>query len=73
MHVYVVQDWIELLILIFLECLIEGGFANILIRIIMDAFTHNGNVAKEEIANKFLSFGANGVSMFQVSFWVQIH
>jgi hypothetical protein len=30
----------------------------------MDAFIHNGNVAKEHIASKFLSFGANGVSMF---------
>ncbi len=48
--------------------MIERGFANIFIRIIMDAFIHNGNVAKEEITSKFLSFGANGVSMFQVNF-----
>jgi hypothetical protein len=48
-HVYVLQVWIELPILFFLERLIEGRSTNILIRIIMDAFTHNGNVAKRKL------------------------
>jgi len=34
----------------------------------MDALIHNGGVAKEEITSKLLSFGVDGVSMFQVSF-----
>lgn len=45
---------------------IEGGFANNFIQVIMDASIHNGNVVKE-IANKLLSFSVDGVLVFQVS------
>jgi hypothetical protein len=33
----------------------------------MDASIHNGDVAKEEIVNKLLSFTVDGVLVFQVS------
>jgi hypothetical protein len=47
---------------------IEGGFANNFTQVIMDVSIYIGDVVKEEIANKLLSFSVDGVLVFQVSF-----
>jgi hypothetical protein len=65
-HAYCLQDFSRQPILISLERLTEGASAGRLAIIIIDAMINHGGQSKDELRQKFVSFGADGVAVFQV-------
>jgi hypothetical protein len=65
-HAYCMQDFYHQPILISLECLTEGASATRLAIIIVDAMLNHGGQTKDELRQKFVSFGADGAVVFQV-------
>jgi hypothetical protein len=51
--------------LIFLEQIIEGDNLNNFIKIIMGALRKDGGVFYVDVATKLMSFGVDGVNVFQ--------
>ena len=65
-HAYVVQDFYRTPILVSVERLTEGATAPKLAQVIVDAlFTHGGLTSQHLL----FKFGADGASVFQVSFF----
>jgi hypothetical protein len=64
-HYYVVENWVKFLILISLDRMVEGSRSNNLIKVIMEAMMIGGGLARDHIANKVVSFGVDGVNVFQ--------
>ncbi len=64
-HFYVVQDWCRIPILIFLEQVIERGGVDYLTKDIMDALKKHGGLFYVVIVAKLISFGFDGVNVFQ--------
>jgi hypothetical protein len=65
MHSYVVQDWCQIYLLIFLEHVIEGGGAYNLTKVIMGALKEHGGLFDIDVAIKLISFGVDGVNVFK--------
>jgi hypothetical protein len=63
-HCYVVQDWCHLLVLIFLEQIIERGGSNNLTKVNMDALRKHAGVSNTNVVSKLLSFGTDGINVF---------
>ncbi len=71
-HAYIIEDWVWSSIIISLECITNGGNANNLTNIIIDALINDGDLFKFDIIVKLLSFGIEGMNVFQVRFLVFI-
>jgi len=61
-----VQDWSWLPILISLEHVTQSKIINNIMKVIMDIIIFNGGFMNEGIVLKLLSFGINGIYVFQV-------
>jgi hypothetical protein len=59
-----VVDCYQLLILIFLEQVIEGRGSNNLTEVIMGALKKHGDVFNANVARNLMSFRADGVNVF---------
>jgi len=62
---YLMQNWVRILILISLDPIIEGSGSDNLTKVIMEALMIGGGVATDQIVQKLICFGANGVNVFQ--------
>jgi hypothetical protein len=60
----VVQNWVRILILISLDKVLEGSNSDNLTKVIMQALTIGGELPRDQIAQKLIYFGANGVNVF---------
>ncbi len=65
MHAYVIDCWIRLPILVFIEKVIDGSCFNNLTKVIMVTLLKGGGLMKENLSKKFLCFGIDGVNVFQ--------
>ncbi len=63
-HAYIIEDWVWSSIIIYLECITNGGNANNLTNIIIDALMNDGDLFKFNIIVKLLSFGIKGMNVF---------
>jgi hypothetical protein len=63
-HSDVVQNWVRILILIFLDKMLEGFYSAYLTKVIMEALTIGGGLLRYHIAQKPICFGADGVNVF---------
>jgi hypothetical protein len=61
-HAYVIDCWIRLPILVFVERVIDGLSFNNLTKVIMVALLMGGGLMKEDLSKKFLCFVAYGVN-----------
>ncbi len=59
-----VQNWVRILILISLDKVLEGSNSDNLTKVIMQALTIGGELPRDQIAQKLIYFGANGVNVF---------
>ena len=66
-HIYVMKDWIRQPYLLGLKCVTDGGSASNLTEVIVEAMKTDGGISRRTVAEKFVSFGADGVSVFQGS------
>ncbi len=64
-HCYVVHNWVWIPIFIFLNRVLEGSSSENLTKVIMEMLTIGGGFIKNQITQKFICFGANGVNVFQ--------
>jgi len=64
-HFYVVGDWCHIRILIYLQQVIEGRGVDNLIKVIMGDLKEHGVIYNVNIATKLISFGVNGLNVFQ--------
>jgi hypothetical protein len=62
---YVVQNWVRIPILIFLNIVLKGLGSDNLTKVIMEALTIGGGLLGNQIAQKLICFGAYGVNVFQ--------
>lgn len=67
-HAYYVVDFYRQPVLVSLERLTEGASAGRLATTIVDALATHGGLHKDDLRKKFTSFGADGASVFQVSY-----
>jgi hypothetical protein len=63
-----VVDFYRQPVLVSLERLTEGASAGRLATTIVDALATHGGLHKDDLRKKFTSFGADGASVFQVSY-----
>ena len=63
-HIYVVLDWIRVLLLLNI-LKVEGQGADSLFGMIVSALYEEGGLSREEMGKKLICFGANGVNVFQ--------
>jgi hypothetical protein len=63
-HYDVVQNWVRIPILIFLDKMFEGLGIDNLTKVIMEALTIGGGVFRYQIPQKPICFGAHGVNFF---------
>ncbi len=64
-HLYVIDGWKQVLILLNLQRVLDGAiFAN-LIKLIIQSLVEFGGMTKTDVANKLVCFGTNGVKIFQ--------
>jgi hypothetical protein len=64
-HVQFVDGWKCNPILLTLEQLVNGGIVNNLTKVIVDNVLQYGGLSKSDLVSKFISFGVDGVSIFQ--------
>ncbi len=64
-HCYVMQNWVRILVLIYLDQVIEGSKSDNLTKVIMEALMIGDGVVRDHIAQKLICFGANGVNVFK--------
>lgn len=65
MHAYLVKDWVRVLVLLSLTCLVWGVGSNNLTKCCMDALYEYGGVSIGDIAKKLVCIDADGASAFQ--------
>ncbi len=73
---YVVQNWVKIPILIFLDTMVTGSRSDNLIKVIMQVIMIGGGLPQNQIAQKLICFGVDGVNVFQrtrTSVTKQIH
>jgi len=63
-HAYVVENYVRIPYLIFVQHLLDGKDADSLIVVIMKALECGGDLTFKEISRKLICLGANGVSIF---------
>lgn len=63
-YCYIMHNWVRILIHISLDKVVKGLGNDNLTKVIVEAFTISGNLPKDQIAQKFICFGANGVNVF---------
>ncbi len=63
-HAYIVENFVRIPHLIFLQRLTDGVGADTLTLLIMKALECGGDVNLEQISRRLLCFGADGVSTF---------
>jgi hypothetical protein len=59
-----VQNWVSILILIFLDKVVAGLGSDKLTKVIMEAFMIGGGLPQNQIAQKLICFGVDGVNVF---------
>jgi len=64
-HTYVVESWTMVVILVCVERIVYKLGLNNFIKMIMNAFLICGGMIREDLSNKLLCFGVDGVSIFQ--------
>jgi hypothetical protein len=64
-HVYVVDCWTKVPILVCVDRIVDGSSFNNLTEVIMNVLLKGGALMKEELAKKLFCFGNNEVNMFQ--------
>jgi hypothetical protein len=64
-HVYIMQDYKKVHILLFLECVLDDANSNNMIQLIIEALTIRGTLSKKYITKKLVSFGVDKVIIFQ--------
>jgi hypothetical protein len=64
-HVYVVEGWKCIPILLTLEQVLLNVIANNLIKVIMRSLLWYGSLFDIDLASKLINFGVNGVLVFQ--------
>jgi hypothetical protein len=64
-HAYVVESWTMVVISVCVERIVYKLGLNNFIKMIMDAFLNYGGMIREDLFNKLLCFGVDGVSIFQ--------
>jgi len=64
-HVYVVQNWLKLQILLSLECVVARSSVDNLTLILIQALMHQRGLTKKLNGNRFMTFGVDGVFVFQ--------
>jgi hypothetical protein len=65
MHYYVVVSWRQILILLTLESLVEGGTIDNVKSVIMVTLIMYGGLTNEDIVEQVVCLGIEVVSMFQ--------
>jgi len=65
MHYYVMHNWVRIPILISLDRVVERLGSDNLTKVIMKALMINGCVLRDQIAQKLICFGVDGVNVFQ--------
>jgi hypothetical protein len=63
--VYVVEGWKCIPILLTLEQVLFRGIANNLTKVIVTSLPYNGGFFDTHLVSKLISFGVNGVLVFQ--------
>jgi len=63
-HYYVMHNWIRIPILISLDKMLEDSSSDNLTKVIMEVLRIVGEFLKDQIAQKLICFGANGVNVF---------
>ncbi len=64
-HMYVVEGWKHIHILLTLEQVLFGAISNNLIKMIMGSLLQHGGLFETNLVSKLISFGANGALVFQ--------
>ncbi len=64
-HVYIVENWHRVPILLNLERIVNGGTSNNLIYVIIHSLAIFRGMLKTDIINKVVYFGVNSVTIFQ--------
>jgi hypothetical protein len=64
-HAYVVQGWQKNLLLLSLQQVVDGATSNNLKCILVDVLVLYGDLTQESIASKLITFGVDGMSVFQ--------
>ncbi len=64
-HAYVVNCWTKVLILVFVDRIVDGSSFNNLIKVIMNALLKGEGLTKENLAKKLFCVGEHGVNVFQ--------
>ncbi len=60
-----VQNWVRILIFISLDKVLEGLSSDNLTKVIMEALIIGGGLPRDQIAQKLICFGVDGVNVFQ--------
>jgi hypothetical protein len=64
-HAYVVQNWLHIPILFYLECVVVRSSVDNLTQMLMQSLMNQGSLSKDMVGKKFMTFGADGVFVFQ--------
>ena len=64
-HVYTIQDWERVPMLLCLQRVTEGGGADNITKMILGALTNEGGLTPYQIRDRFMAFGADGASVLQ--------
>jgi hypothetical protein len=64
-HGYVLKDWSWILVLLTMKQIMDGFNLDNLTRVLMTSLKLCEGISKEHITNKLVSFGVDGVSVFQ--------
>jgi hypothetical protein len=62
-HAYVVQKWSQVLILLTLVHVLEGGTFDNLTKVIIDAVKEKGGLGQDDIPEKLMCFGVGGIQL----------
>ncbi len=63
-YCYIMHNWVRILIHISLDKVVKGLGNDNLTKVIVEALMISGDLPKDQIAQKFICFGANGVNVF---------
>jgi hypothetical protein len=64
-HVYTIQDWVKVPMLLYLQCVTESGDADNITKMILAALTNEGGLTPHQIRDRFMAFGADGAAVLQ--------
>ncbi len=64
-HAYVMQNWVKISMLIYLQRVVDGTRVNNLTIVIMEALQKGGGLSFKSIIQKLIHFGDDGVGTFK--------